>query len=904
MLTRVRAVVVHEMTRQLASRHGVPRAILSLLLLSASLGLLPARPLGATSVVLGSDAALADQAPVVIEATVEGLAPRLSAPWPRRAPTTDYQLHVERVLKGRVEGETVRLRVLGGAGPNGLTLEVWGAPLLRAGELVLLFLVTDADGSVRPLHLAAGVFHAVEPATPAGRRLAVRDLSEMELVNAGGGAAVSGGVQVRDYARFAQWLTDRAAGRVRPPDYQQLPAGELRRLSQRFTLLHGQAHRWFEFDRGVPVHWTMSQAGQPGVDGGGFGEFQTAINAWNANQGTTIKYRFDGTSTFDGGLSRPDGHNTLATEDPQDDLPGSFTCEAPGVGSGILAAGGIVYHTGVPEPIPIIEADIVTQDGVGCWFNHDPARASQVFAHELGHTLGLGHSCGDSASGSCDTTAKNDALMRTTAHNDDRGASIRDDDRAGIATLYGNGSGGGGGSPPAAPGGLTATALSAGAIALAWQDNSTDATHIDVESKAPGGGYQQVQVLGGAATAATVTGLAAGASYSFRVRAQNDAGFSGYSNQASATTPSLAPPPAPENLTATPGSGSGGGAGDIALAWQLSSQDVTAVKVDASSPLGDFARVASLPAGATSYLVTGLAPGLPYTFRVRAQNSAGLSAPSNQASATAPAGGPPAACGAAAPAGSSLCLLGRRFQITVEWRNAGTGEHGSGQAISLTDESGMFWFFQPTNVELIVKVLDGRPLNGFFWTFYGGLSDVEYWVTVADTATGRAQTYLNPAGSICGGADTRSLAGADRAGSEPGPAAAAPAAPVAAAARTAAAAASAAGCGGGAGQLCLLGGRFQVEVSWTNTGNGTSGTGTAVPLNDQSGLFWFFDAGNAELVAKVVDGRGLNGKFWFFYGALSDVQYDIKVTDVTTSIVRTYHNAAGNLCGRGDTSAF
>jgi chitodextrinase len=881
------------MTRQLTGGNGVPRANLPLLLLWAALGLLLALPLGATSVVLGSDAALADQAPVVLEATVEGMAPPLFTPWPRRAPTTDYLLHVERVLKGRVADETVRLRVLGGRGPNGLTLEVWGAPVLRAGERVLLFLVADADGSVRPLHLAVGVFHAVEPAAPAGRRLAVRDLSEMELVDAGGGVSAPGGVQVRDYERFAHWLADRAAGQVRPQDYQQqLPAGELRRLSEKFTLLHGQVHRWFEFDRGVPVHWTMSQAGQPGVDGGGFAEFQTAINAWNANQGTNIKYRFDGTSNFNGGLGRPDGHNTLATEDPQDDLPGSFTCEAPGVGSGILAAGGIVYYTGVPEPIPIIEADIVTQDGVGCWFNHDSARASQVFAHELGHTLGLGHSCGDAASGSCDTAAKNDALMRTTAHNDDRGPAIRDDDRAGIASLYGDGSGGGG-SPPAAPSGLTATALSAGSIALAWQDNSTDATHIDVESKASGGGFQQVQVLAGTAASATVAGLAPGTSYSFRVRAQNDAGFSGYSNQASATTPSLAPPAAPLNLTATPGSGGG----QIALAWQLPSPDVTAVKVDESSPLSDFVRVASLPAGATSYLVTGLAPGLPYTFRVRAQNSAGVSAPSNQASATAVAGGPPGACGAASPAGSSLCLLGGRFQVTVEWRNAGTGEHGSGQAIPLTGETGMFWFFQPTNVELIVKVLDGRPVNGFFWTFYGGLSDVEYWVTVTDTLTGHAQTYLNPPGNICGGADTRALAAADRAGSEPGPApgqAKPPAKELPASS----------GCGGGAGQLCLLGGRFQVEVSWTNTANGTSGTGTAVPLNDQSGLFWFFDAANAELVAKIVDGRGLNGKFWFFYGALSDVQYDVKVTDVTTSAVRTYHNTAGNLCGRGDTSAF
>ena len=77
-----------------------------------------------------------------------------------------------------------------------------------------------------------------------------------------------------------------------------------------------------------------------------------------------------------------------------------------------------------------------------------------------------------------------------------------------------------------------------------------------------------------------------------------------------------------------------------------------------------------------------------------------------------------------------------------------------------------------------------------------------------------------------------------------------------------------------------------------------------MPLNDQTGLFWFFDAANVELVAKMVDGRAVNGKFWFFYGALSNVQYDVRVTDTGDGSFRTYHNAAGNLCGMGDTSAF
>ena len=69
-------------------------------------------------------------------------------------------------------------------------------------------------------------------------------------------------------------------------------------------------------------------------------------------------------------------------------------------------------------------------------------------------------------------------------------------------------------------------------------------------------------------------------------------------------------------------------------------------------------------------------------------------------------------------------------------------------------------------------------------------------------------------------------------------------------------------------------------------------------------MFWFFDPTNVELVVKVIDARTLNGKFWVFYGALSDVQYDLTVTDTTTGFSHTYHNNQGNLCGKGDTGTF
>jgi hypothetical protein len=74
--------------------------------------------------------------------------------------------------------------------------------------------------------------------------------------------------------------------------------------------------------------------------------------------------------------------------------------------------------------------------------------------------------------------------------------------------------------------------------------------------------------------------------------------------------------------------------------------------------------------------------------------------------------------------------------------------------------------------------------------------------------------------------------------------------------------------------------------------------------SDQSGYFWFFKPSNIELVVKVMDGRKVNDRFWVFFGSLSDVEYDITVTDTDTGQAKSYHNAGGSTCGQFDTAAF
>jgi PKD repeat protein len=101
-----------------------------------------------------------------------------------------------------------------------------------------------------------------------------------------------------------------------------------------------------------------------------------------------------------------------------------------------------------------------------------------------------------------------------------------------------------------------------------------------------------------------------------------------------------------------------------------------------------------------------------------------------------------AAAGGCTPSPTTLCLNNSRFAVTATWRAAG-GQTGSGMAVSLTSDTGYFWFFSPTNVEEVVKVLNGCSFNNHYWVFAGGLTNVKVTTTVVDTSTQQRVTYQN-----------------------------------------------------------------------------------------------------------------------------------------------------------------
>lgn len=96
----------------------------------------------------------------------------------------------------------------------------------------------------------------------------------------------------------------------------------------------------------------------------------------------------------------------------------------------------------------------------------------------------------------------------------------------------------------------------------------------------------------------------------------------------------------------------------------------------------------------------------------------------------------------AACSGSGMCLGGSRFGVTADWATPTSSGHGT--AVALTEDTGYFWFFSSSNVEMVVKALDGCAITGHKWVFAGGLTNVNVTLTVTDFATGAIKTYINP----------------------------------------------------------------------------------------------------------------------------------------------------------------
>jgi len=349
----------------------------------------------------------------------------------------------------------------------------------------------------------------------------------------------------------------------------------------------------------------------------------------------------------------------------------------------------------------------------------------------------------------------------------------------------------------------------------------------------------------------------------------------------------------------------------VRLNWTDNSDNETGFRIEQKNAGGSFVDIGSVPANTTTFTVTGLGASTTTAFRVRARNEGGDSAYTAEVSATTPS--LPAPC---VVNGTTACLLSDRFKVVINYLNqfANPPQPGLLLAAKLlpgvqNPDTATFGFGSALAVEVVVRVQDARPFGAErFDIYFGGMTDVEYTVTVQDTVTGTTRQYRNPPGTVGGGVDRTSF---------PSNGSFTPAFALVQSTSVAQAPivrpnVTPSTCAANANTLCLLSNRFQVKIDFLNQFANPPQPGSLLGAkllpgtqNPDTGIFGFGSPQAIEAVVRIQDARPFGvPRFDIYFGGMTDVEYTVTVTDTVTGTTRQYRNPPGTVGGGVDRSSF
>jgi len=340
---------------------------------------------------------------------------------------TYVHVQPERVIKGALGLEPLVLREVGGT--IGDRREwVYGAPEFWVGERALLFLSRNPDGTLQTNSLAMGKYSLGVDA--AGRTIAVRDFGvESSVLIPSTGELVEAPRRTERFLPLLKRLRrlvhaepDRDPARqsltLIPEELGSIPT----QFQEAYTFLATPPGRWFQPDSGQPVTYLIDSTGDATL---GFpssrAAFDAALAAWTGVPTASLALQDGGTTAP--GLFNQCSINRIVFNDPNSEITDPSGC------GGVLALGGYCTNGATTVVngttfVQIVTGKVTFNNGWGGCSIWTQCNLAEVTTHEIGHTIGLGHS------------ADPNATMYAMAHFDGRCATVESDDIAGVSFIY------------------------------------------------------------------------------------------------------------------------------------------------------------------------------------------------------------------------------------------------------------------------------------------------------------------------------------------------------------------------------------------------------------------------------------------------------------------------------------